>query len=60
MFVTDKTVFVVPAFESRPRVDVPPDKPSLLSGVRSGTIRPFYLVRCDKCHRHTDYGRWYK
>eukprot|EP00117_Sycon_ciliatum_P019366 scpid60272/ scgid17575/ N-acetyllactosaminide beta-1,3-N-acetylglucosaminyltransferase; I-beta-1,3-N-acetylglucosaminyltransferase; Poly-N-acetyllactosamine extension enzyme; UDP-GlcNAc:betaGal beta-1,3-N-acetylglucosaminyltransferase 1 len=55
----DKDVFVVPVFEARTSLaSLPQHKTELIGRVKEQSVRPFYVTRCDKCHRHTDYKRW--
>lgn len=54
-FTLDKTVFVVPAFESS---IIPKSKVDLIRAVETGKARPFYYQLCWKCHSHTDYETW--
>uniref|UniRef100_UPI00358E8A2E beta-1,4-glucuronyltransferase 1 n=1 Tax=Myxine glutinosa TaxID=7769 RepID=UPI00358E8A2E len=55
----DRTVFVLPAFESRSRPGHEPGtKAELLRRVALGDARPFYSELCGKCQRPTDFDRW--
>uniref|UniRef100_A0A8C4QLC7 Beta-1,4-glucuronyltransferase 1 n=1 Tax=Eptatretus burgeri TaxID=7764 RepID=A0A8C4QLC7_EPTBU len=55
----DRTVFVLPAFETRsPPGHEPANKADLLRQVAHGDARPFYSELCGKCQRPTDFGRW--
>lgn len=45
----EKTVFVVPAFESKDNVVPPLNKGQLLSLIETGEVRPFYSQLCSKC-----------
>lgn len=52
---SDRTVFVVPAFEG---VSIPKTKQGLIHAVEIGEVRPFYSQLCWKCHSLTDYKAW--
>ncbi|XP_063237677.1 beta-1,4-glucuronyltransferase 1-like isoform X1 [Bacillus rossius redtenbacheri] len=54
----DKTVWVVPAFESQETVPTPQTKAELLKLLDQGDVRPFYIELCWKCQVHTDYDAW--
>lgn len=57
---TDKSVFVLPAFEvsSEEADDMPKNKRQLLSRLEEEKVRPFYYDICWKCQRPTDYKKW--
>ncbi|XP_028399595.1 beta-1,4-glucuronyltransferase 1-like [Dendronephthya gigantea] len=59
-FYSDKSVFVLPAFEVRSKgADyMPKDKRELVNLLDEGKVRPFYYDICRKCQRPTDYERW--
>lgn len=56
----DKTVFVVPAFETKEGAEIPRDKTGLLQLLELMEARPFYFELCWKCQKHTDYETWQK
>lgn len=54
----DKSVYVVPAFETDDDTAPPEDKAQLLRLVERSRARPFYVQLCWKCQKHTDYEAW--
>ena len=57
-FISDKRVFVVPAFESVQKLSPSLSKKELLDLWNSGTIQPFYYQACWRCQKHLDYEAW--
>lgn len=57
-FISDKRVFVVPAFESVQKLSPSLSKKELLDLWNSGTMQPFYYQACWKCQKHLDYEAW--
>ena len=54
----DKTVYVLPCFESRKEDIFPKTKQILLNDWKTREVRPFYSEICWKCQRVTDYEQW--
>ena len=55
---SDRTVYVLPSFESQKDDFVPKTKQILLNDWKSREVRPFYSEICWKCQRVTDYEQW--
>ncbi|CAH1792298.1 unnamed protein product [Owenia fusiformis] len=56
--VYEKTVYVVPAFETRNKISIPSNKDELLLQWKKSEIRPFYYELCWKCQKQLDYEAW--
>ena len=58
LFISDKRVFVVAAFESVRKLSPSLTKTELLNLWNSGSVQPFYYQTCWKCQKHLDYDAW--
>ncbi|KAK6634007.1 hypothetical protein RUM44_004614 [Polyplax serrata] len=54
----EKSVFIVPVFESEGSANVPRNKTELIEQIKEKKCRPFYYLPCRNCQKATLYNKW--